>query len=415
MDANLTIEKNYRRLLSEPYTIDRIYQPGGYDWAGDYEGRALLAFVCHYKISGRKIPCMEKMIRIFPEKVNEQGFLGAPFNGIIDEQQLSGHSWLLRGLVAYAETFRDQTVADYAKKIVHSLFLPSLKEYDTYPVDRSSVQKGGVYGNVAGTIGQWRLSTDVGCAFIPLDGLAHYYAFTGDETLKKPLEKVIEQFMKLDKLALQVQTHATLTAARGILKFYEVTGEKKYLEYARDLFILYTEHGMTLTYENCNWFGREDSWTEPCAVVDSLILAIRLYEISGDGQWKTLARRIWFNGLQFCQKENGGVGPNSIVTSSRPLLYVEMYEATACCSMRYAEGLLFYTEHSSLFAEDEAKEIVREGNRYFSGDYLLAEDLTDTFPAEKKYFADGHTLLKIPSLNEIPEAKALETRLKVVF
>ena len=57
------INLNRNRLLNDSYyTIDGIFSPSDYDWYGDKEGRALLAFVSHYKINGEKIPCMVGMI-----------------------------------------------------------------------------------------------------------------------------------------------------------------------------------------------------------------------------------------------------------------------------------------------------------------------------------------------------------------
>jgi len=52
------IEKNYNRLNEPYYRIDNVFSPKEYDWQGDKEGRALLAFTCHYSIHQRKIPCM---------------------------------------------------------------------------------------------------------------------------------------------------------------------------------------------------------------------------------------------------------------------------------------------------------------------------------------------------------------------
>ena len=63
-----------------------------------------------------------------------------------------------------------------------------------------------------------------------------------------------------------------------------------------------------------------ETWTEPCAVVDSLILALELYRITKEDRYRVLARRIWFNGLQFCQRPNGGVGPNTCVDKNNPYL-----------------------------------------------------------------------------------------------
>ena len=113
------INLNYNRLAeSDYYKIDQVFSPYNYDWQGDKEGRALLAFVSHYKISGKKIPCMQEMIRELPKKLNKEGFLGAEHSEIIIEQQLSGHSWLLRGLCEYYEQFGDAYVLEVINSIV---------------------------------------------------------------------------------------------------------------------------------------------------------------------------------------------------------------------------------------------------------------------------------------------------------
>ena len=46
------IEKNFRRLQDPYYQIQEVFSDVSYDWPGDKEGRALLAFVCHYVIHG---------------------------------------------------------------------------------------------------------------------------------------------------------------------------------------------------------------------------------------------------------------------------------------------------------------------------------------------------------------------------
>lgn len=416
MNMDKRLEKNFERLGQEPYTMPTLFRPKDYDWPGDWEGRALLAFCRLYALTGQKLPAMDDMINQLSDKTNAHGYFGAEYDGsVIDEQQLSGHSWYLRGLMAYYELFQSQQVLNYAHQTVHHLFLPALAQYSTYPTDRSGGD-GGVYGHIAQTQGHWRLSTDIGCAFIPIDGLAHYYAATEDEELKAPLEQMIDQFMQLDKRQLKMQTHATLTAARGILKFYEAVGEEKYLQYAIDLFNLYTTYGMTATYENYNWFEREqdDIWTEPCAVADSLILALELYRLTQEEKYRVLARRIWFNGLQFCQRVNGGCGPNSCVNAQKPYLKIYYYEAVQCCTMRYSEGLYWYSKYQDLFQWEDGTPSFENGC-YMINDWLLAEDVGGTFPACKQYHIDGKTLILIPSLNEVSEQKAQEACLRIVF
>ena len=49
------IELNFKRLSEEPYALNNLFQSADYDWPGDWEGRALLAFLCHYEISGSTV------------------------------------------------------------------------------------------------------------------------------------------------------------------------------------------------------------------------------------------------------------------------------------------------------------------------------------------------------------------------
>ena len=411
------VHKNFGRLSGPPYTIDQVFRPAEYDWPGDWEGRALLAFAMHARLNGGKIPCMEQLIAALPEKTNGRGHFGAPFSpGRIDEQQLAGHNWFLRGLLAYAElpeAERRDEARRFAKETVENLFLPALENYGNYPVRRDKAA-GGVSGNRSAVNDGWWLSTDVGCAFIPLDGLAEYYAATKDESVGAGISSAAERFGGLDFLGLKMQTHATLSALRGILSFYETTREKKYLELVLETFGLYLKNGMTLTYENFNWFGREDTWTEPCAVVDSLILAIRLFKITADTKYEQLARRIWFNGLRFCQRSNGGAGPNSCVTKARPLLRVSMYEAPFCCTMRYAEGLRYVAENKAMFARRDG-EISCEDGRFYRDDRLLVKDESGTFKESETVLVKGKALIELPTLNRTPEAEAKNAVLRVWF
>lgn len=395
---------NFSRLLQKEYAIDNVFQAGNYNWPGDWEGRALLAFTCHYEIDKSVSPCMHKFVEQLKEHTNSKLYFGKEFDGItVDEQQLSGHNWYLRGLLKYAENFNSDFAMQAAKSTVENLYLPVLEWFDHYPLERESYG-GGVSGNSSEILSGWNLSTDVGCAFMCFDGLSKYYQKTADARVKNFLDKGMEVFKQIDLLKYKFQTHTSLTFMRGILTLYQTTREQKYLDLVKDRFAFYLEHGMTLTYENFNWFGREDTWTEPCAVTDSFILALELYKETNEDFYKTLARRIWFNGLQFCQRENGGAGPNTCVTISQPILSVSpfYYEAPFCCTMRYAEALLYYHIYSSLLSWNEnGQETVDELGRRFVDDTLLVQ-LNDK-------------VIPIFSCNTIEKEAAKKLQLKIVY
>lgn len=164
-----------------------------------------------------------------------------------------------------------------------------------------------------------------------------------------------------------MQTHATLTALRGALRAYRLGGDERLLALVRERFAAYCARAQTVNFANYNWFGRPQ-WTEPCGVVDSLMLAQDLFGETGERSWLRLANRIFFNGLLSGQRENGGFGCDSCVTRDgrQPLLEAHKgaYEAYWCCSMRGAEGLMAAAHGGAFEREGEIVLALRGAGRY---------------------------------------------------
>ena len=116
----------------------------------------------------------------------------------VDEQQLSGHSWLLRGLLEYWQITGSTEAKKYADGIVEGLFLPAEKHYHLYPADRIPEKQGNVSGSRSGEVPDWRLSTDRGCAFMCIDGLSEYYRLTGDRRVRNMLCTIIGKYLEID-------------------------------------------------------------------------------------------------------------------------------------------------------------------------------------------------------------------------
>ena len=367
------MEKNFERLQAPYYQIQEVFSDASYDWPGDKEGRALLAFVCHYAIHGKKIPCMDQLIEILPQKTNSFSFFGDEYGEFIDEQQISGNSWYLRGLLEYYQQFGDERVLSYAKSTVEHLYLPLQSRIASYPLERTKKTEGDVSGSVLEIRNGWKLSTDIGCVFMCIDGLSHYYEITGDKNTGDLMKEMKRKFDEMDVVALQAQTHCCLTAARGFLRMYGVTKDKSYLDSAMRIAGKYIECGMTDTYQNYNWWGRGETWTEPCAVVDSLMVMTELYKITKKEEYRKLAVRIWHNGFAALQVGNGGAGTNTTVNANQPILHTLMYEAYFCCTMRLAEGLRYMNENQELLYAETGELKKDRKNRYMAGDILYAE------------------------------------------
>ena len=413
------IALNYRRLSTgDYYSIEDIFSPAHYDWCGDKEGRALLAFLCHYKISGQIIPCMEQMLEQLPDHLNPQGYFGPMLEHEIQEQQLSGHSWLLRGLCEHYEIFGDDFCLQAVRRIVENLFLPKRGRFTSYPIERNLTKEGGVSGSQIGILDGWILSSDVGCAFMSIDGLSHAYKITKDSRIKALLDEMIAVYLGIDKVALQVQTHCTLTAARGMVRMYQETADEAYLSGAQAIAKLYFEGGgMTATYQNLNWWGRPDSWTEPCAIVDSMMLAGELYKLTADEHYRTLAARIYHNGLATAQRDNGGAGTDSgVVEEGTDTLCMGMYEAYFCCTMRLAEGLWYINANRELFTAHLEGKVTKHGRVYADGDILYAQiSGGGEAYAEENVQIDGLTLSPLVKYYKLPQELQESTRQKVLF
>lgn len=333
---------NFDRLEQEQYRPDNVFKgDAGGGWPGDFEGRTILALTLQAQATHREPKYLREIIDRLPGHLNERGYLGRVLpESQFDEQQLSGHSWLLRGLCEYYLWTHDERALGMARVVVENLFLPARDAYGAYPVSpEQRGSGGGAAGELTGELhGGWHCSTDIGCAFIPLDGVTQFYEITREGRVGELAEAMIAKFLELDFVGITLQTHATLTAVRGILRFYECVGDTSLLDSAVRIYDLYKSEAMTENYENYNWFAHPE-WTEPCAVVDSFIVAVGLWKHTGERGYLDDAHAVLFNGMGYELRPSGGFGTNSCSGSKDEFLRVDCYEAWWCCVMRGGEGL----------------------------------------------------------------------------
>lgn len=336
--------KNYDRLESDIYTPDEVFpeQHEGVsaDWPGDYEGRIILALTLQAQATHREPIFLKQLIDRIPLKVNEKGYLGPILQDSILEQQLSGHGWFLRGLCEYYSWKKDPKVKEHIDNIIEQLALPTRGDHKIYPIDpRMRVQNAGeASGTTQNALGRWKLSSDIGCDFIFMDGVIHAYKLFPRPEVKMLIDEMITRFLEIDLVAIKAQTHATLTALRGMLRYYEVTGESYLLREADERYKLYRTLAMTENYENYNWFERPE-WTEPCGIVDAYMVATQLWQLTSNPLYLEDAHLIYYNALAHTQRDNGGFGLDNCVGSVASSLTVFADEAHWCCTMRGGEGM----------------------------------------------------------------------------
>lgn len=334
---------NFDRLKGEEYQPDNLYKEKEYSWPGDFEGRTILALVLLAQATRRQPEYLDKIMTLLPSQLNESGYFGRILpEGLADEQQLSGHSWFLRSMVEYYLWKKDDRILSMIKKIVKNLLLPIKGCYERYPVNIvDRVYEGKPIGSLhEDAVENWFLSTDVGCAFIMLDGATQAYQILKDTQLKELIVEMIEKFLSIDIEGLSFQTHAMLSACRGILRYHETTGDPELLKEVETRFTLYLQYAITENYENYNWFNRPE-WTEPCAVIDSFMLATGLWQNTGKAKYLEIAHNIYYNAMGYSQRPNGGFGCNACAGAQNEFLSPkkDFFESYWCCTMRGGEGL----------------------------------------------------------------------------
>lgn len=342
-DLRVRQHRNFHRLEEEKYQPDHVFQreKEAGNWPGDTEGRTVLALVLLAQATGRAPRYLDEILRRWPKETNERGYFGIiQPDGLISEQQLSGHGWVLRALSEYERWHPGGVARQLAQPILENLILPTAGHHRTYPLEPAARKPEGSFsGTHLGRVGQWLLSTDVGCDFICLDGVVDAYDAFGETRLRPVIEEMVARFLQLDLVAVGAQTHATLTGCRALLRWAALSGDDSLVAAVAERYSLYTRLAWTEHYSNFNWFGRPQ-WTEPCAIVDSLMVAMELWRRTGENRYLEDAQHIYFNGLGHAQRGNGGFGcDNCPGADGEDDLFFKVYEAHWCCTMRGGEGL----------------------------------------------------------------------------
>ena len=299
---------------------------------------------------------LDEIMRMLPLKFNTKGYLGAIQGDTINEQQLSGHGWLLRGLCEYYIWKKDEKVKKYIQDIIQNLALPTRGHHKDYPIlpEERKLHVGEMAGTSQNVINKWLLSSDIGCDFVFLDGLVQAYSLFPSTELKSLINEMTARFLQIDLVGIKAQTHACLTGLRALIRYDEITGDTVLLNEVISRYQIYRKQGITENYENFNWFCRPE-WTEPCAIIDSYILSVQLWQKTGDPAFLEDAHHIYYNAICHTQRDNGGFGCDNCTGPVDLQLKVKAYEAYWCCTMRGGEGLAraiqynYFTKDNNLY------------------------------------------------------------------
>lgn len=371
---------NFARLETWRYWPETIFEMDQHAWPADWEGRTMLALTMHAQATGRTPAFLDEILDATLNRLNEKGYIGPVYDdGVTHEQAMAGHSWMLRALTEYVNWKKESDPAQADKamsllnSIVEGLYIPQTENYTRYPIDLETRDDdpNWILSHKQSKTKSHAGSSDCGCAFIAIDGATAAYELTGNGDLRPLIENMIASYAILPREELYVQTHATLSGIRGIIRFYRITGEEKYLDLAIKTFDLYKTKAWTDHYANYNWFG-VPRWTEACAVIDSFIVSQELWEITGEEGYLRDAHHILYNAVAHAQRANGAFGTDQCVgakvkpptemwgadtcESDEAVIFAraQTYEVFWCCNMRGGDGLsraamyAFYTEGNTV-------------------------------------------------------------------
>ena len=336
---------NYTRLEGDWYRPDEVFKADSHGWPGDWEGRVVLALTLLEQSTHRTSAYLEEIVRLIPENLNERGYFGPVLPPRqFDEQHFGGHSWMVRALAEYYAYKRKPETLALLRRMVDGFLMPAKGYFSQYPIEpvtRFDQQSVWILSKLQTKTLHHAETSDAGCVFIMIDGASAVYAVDPRPELREVVDEMIARFMEMDLQALHIQTHATLSATRGILRMYELTGEPRYLDMAVRRYELYRSAAWTEAYGNYNWFGAP-RWTEPCAIVDSYMVAVTLWKHLRDPAYLHDAHLIYYNALSHSHRINGSLGSDRCCgareTEDALFLAPINYETYWCCTMRGGEG-----------------------------------------------------------------------------
>lgn len=309
--------------------------------------------------------------------------------------------------LAFSESLQGE--ADELIK-VYSSVLTSLCAYKSVTKEKSADQTIGKCASYLLSCGFDRAEelaltkqSDFSRALSSCYALSEYYALTKDQNAHNLLNFISRCVSKLNISSASGSTYDYLNLCLGLARFAIYSGESAVNSVIGELFDNFLVNAQSLNYGASTNFG-EKKECDGATSAKSFELALCMFSLTQDQRYLTMARRIWFNGLQFCQRELGQVGSDTF-TNEKTRLKVVNYQIKQVVTPLYATALKCYESNKKIFYEDER--IVKDRNgRIFMGDKMFAKDVSGFF---------GRDLIEIPTLTAFDKETALQLDFSLVF
>jgi hypothetical protein len=324
------------------------------DWPGDVAGRLLLTLSRFVRSGYEALGRVRELFDAMLTATEGIGYFGSPASSVVNEQQVACHGWVVSAYLQYGVVSGDPRALPAAARIVDELLLPALGTLSRYPRERELVDAGSPSGTAMKEQDGWLLSTDTWCVFLSLNALVPLWESTRRPDLHEVITEMAELACTVDLVEQRAQLHASLAAARNLARFAVLTESATAEEAATKIYRGYVRAGRTLNWATYNWFRRDDTWTEPCAIVDSIGLEFALFDLTRDPGHLENIRRIEHNAMAYAQRADGSFGLDAIATPAHPRIYSIADDAWWCCTMRGGLGVVDLRDRSVRYREEDA-------------------------------------------------------------
>ena len=236
-----------------------------------------------------------------------------------------------------------------------------------------------------------------------VNGLVEYYAISKDKNALILLDKISNDIKNLNVNKSSGLCLDYLSLCLGLVKYAQILNKTAVNDTIGALFDNFMVRAQSLNYASSLSFENKNQ-TDAGATAKSLEVTLGLFNNTKDPRYLSLARRIWFNGLQFCQRADGQVGSDTF-TDEKTTLKVKTYEEKQISTPLFGTCLKCYASNKTLF--DEWGDLVKDRKgRYFIGDKMFARDVSGFF---------GKDLIEIPTLTAFDKETAMQLEFKLIF
>jgi hypothetical protein len=253
---------------------------------------------------------------------------------------LWGNARLLVGLIVSAREYGDPQVLAAAKRLGD--FYVATSDQLCNPQREAEYRASGTWGH------------SYTCDYFPaIEGLAMLYCTTKDERYLKQAQQMAEFFTKFDALPND-HSHGNLSAWRGILQLYEITGDRKYLDRAQAKWDLAVKGGFVWQIG-----GIGEQWRpfyragETCSQADWLRFCLDLWRFTGETRYLDVADRLLHNQYPVSQCDTGGYGDLYFDgdADAGPIAAIGTLEADYCCCFAGPLALHFLKSYLAVGSE----------------------------------------------------------------